>query len=827
MKQPWSIIGALLLALSCLAPLGEDRAWAQIGTCAGDCNHDTRVSVNELVTGVNMALGTMPITECPDIDPNGDHSVSVAELVAAVNNALGGCEARPNRAPEASNVSFAADALMPYVERQLIGHDPDDDTITYELIAEDSGEGYSFAYVNPESGTLYLTLAEEFQGTISLSYRVTDGKLFSNEAHVSIQVPPRILSRKGGVQPVDPREYASHPRGFYNGNLQGGPGQVPTLPSAVDLSQDFPLPGDQGELFSCVGWALGYALKSYQERAELGWSLEPASHRFSPAYIYNQLNGGQNIGLIYNDALDLVVNQGVATLATTPYDDQDFLTQPSLAARQEAAQFKVLSWDTANGTLEIKEALANHLAVFFVLHQFEDMSYLHGPDSVYNTFARSWKGQHAVAAAGYDDNRYGGAFRVINSWGQGWGDGGYFWLPYSAATQTVYTGNGLSSVLIGAVVLRDAADPSQPDDPVDPTPPGDAPDLQVTNWHANFDNRPGGSGSLQYTVTNTGTTTAPQGGYIALVLSTDPTFKSNNTLVVYEPIPFDMPPGTTVYRDANNTIAFNFPNNLAPGQYYMALWADIWDSVNEWNEDDNISPSTSLVDIVNTLPDMQINTWYADWDEIGHGSLTYEVINNGGTVAPAGWQITLALSPNDTFGDGDETILFSEPANFDSYPGGTIYRDDGSAAGFSLYFDTYGNEVPDGTYYIALWLDPNNSLAESDEYNNASLSWGTIDIGLAGLAANSVLGTAEPNSPAVRKAYNGRVLPQPRTIMSKVHISTMSRGLRRMDVLAQAAADDDGPSMKTAEPPRPSKEARARQQVIHPVAEMIAMPPAE
>jgi hypothetical protein len=284
-----------------------------------------------------------------------------------------------------------------------------------------------------------------------------------------------------------------------------------------------------------------------------------------------------------------------------------------------------------------------------------------------------------------------------------------------------------------------------------------------------------------------------------LVLSTDPTFRSNNTLVVYEAIPFDMAPGTTVYRDENNTIAFNFPSDLAPGQYYMALWADIWNGVAEWNENDNISPTTGMIDIVNTLPDMQVGTWYADWDEIGHGSLTYEVINNGGTVAPAGWQITLALSPNDTFGDGDETILFSEPANFDSYPGGTIFRDDASAAGFSLYFDTYGNEVADGTYYIALWLDPNNSLAESNEYNNASLSWGTIDIGLPGLAAESEPASAESTSLAVHKAYNGKVLPETHSIMRKVHISTMSQGLRRMDGVRQAG-DDDGPSMKAAEP---------------------------
>ena len=52
---------------------------------------------------------------------------------------------------------------------------------------------------------------------------------------------------------------------------------------------------------------------------------------------------------------------------------------------------------------------------------------------------------------------------------------------------------------------------------------------------------------------------------MALVLSRDPTF-ANNTLVVYEAIPFDMPPGTTAYRDANNAIAFFFPEDHPPGR---------------------------------------------------------------------------------------------------------------------------------------------------------------------------------------------------------------------------------------------------------------------
>jgi hypothetical protein len=61
--------------------------------CLGDCDGSGTVTVNELVIGVDIALGNLSINACPVLDANGDLTVEINELVAAVDNALNGCGA--------------------------------------------------------------------------------------------------------------------------------------------------------------------------------------------------------------------------------------------------------------------------------------------------------------------------------------------------------------------------------------------------------------------------------------------------------------------------------------------------------------------------------------------------------------------------------------------------------------------------------------------------------------------------------------------------------------------------------------------------------------
>ncbi|HVN87836.1 MAG TPA: plastocyanin/azurin family copper-binding protein [Candidatus Binatia bacterium] len=59
--------------------------------CAGDCDGEGSVSVDELVRGVNIALGSVDVDQCGILDDDHDGHVGVNELVVAVNNALDGC----------------------------------------------------------------------------------------------------------------------------------------------------------------------------------------------------------------------------------------------------------------------------------------------------------------------------------------------------------------------------------------------------------------------------------------------------------------------------------------------------------------------------------------------------------------------------------------------------------------------------------------------------------------------------------------------------------------------------------------------------------------
>jgi hypothetical protein len=85
-------VSSILLAVALLSLIAVPAA-AQF--CAGDCNLDGSVTIDEVVIGVNIALGGRNRHDCPPADTNNDNTVTIDELIQSVRYALEGCPSEP------------------------------------------------------------------------------------------------------------------------------------------------------------------------------------------------------------------------------------------------------------------------------------------------------------------------------------------------------------------------------------------------------------------------------------------------------------------------------------------------------------------------------------------------------------------------------------------------------------------------------------------------------------------------------------------------------------------------------------------------------------
>ena len=92
------VAGCLVAARPCAAQ-----------TCVGDCDGDGTVSIAELITGVNMALGNAPVDDCPAFDALADRQVTINELIEGVANASRGCPGPEEFVAQASDFQCLTD----------------------------------------------------------------------------------------------------------------------------------------------------------------------------------------------------------------------------------------------------------------------------------------------------------------------------------------------------------------------------------------------------------------------------------------------------------------------------------------------------------------------------------------------------------------------------------------------------------------------------------------------------------------------------------------------------------------------------------------------
>lgn len=271
-------------------------------------------------------------------------------------------------------------------------------------------------------------------------------------------------------------------------NSENAPSGAVLLPSSVDLSlsESFPSVGNQGSVGSCTAWASTYYQFGYQVASMNSWDAKnDPTKQFSPKWTYNLCNNGINKGSLYATIYSVLANQGavrysefapsgVATRAEygTWYLDTEGM--------KRALQYRISDYEhlcfadveastpitnSKSACLNVMKSLLNSGNVLTFQTDFGEWDYMK-LSSQYNSALNGqyvcikhydpdvkWSG-HAMAIVGYDDNisydlnedgiiqNYEkGAFKIVNSWGERYGNDGYMWVMYDALNRVSNTTN--------------------------------------------------------------------------------------------------------------------------------------------------------------------------------------------------------------------------------------------------------------------------------------------------------------------------------------------------------------------------------------------------
>lgn len=201
-------------------------------------------------------------------------------------------------------------------------------------------------------------------------------------------------------------------------------------PNLVDLRSYCSPIENQGNLGSCTGQAIAGAIELLIKRA--GRTLD-----VSRLYIYyyeRLLEGTVNYdsGAYIRDGMRAVYNYGAPIENLWPYDITKFKMAPSSQAVTDGKKRKVTLYQAVANHQGCLDSIASGFPVvigFNVYSSFESAKVAKTGIMPYpNTGKEKMLGGHAVLLVGYDKTKQ--VYIVRNSWGGGWGDRGYFYMPF-------------------------------------------------------------------------------------------------------------------------------------------------------------------------------------------------------------------------------------------------------------------------------------------------------------------------------------------------------------------------------------------------------------
>jgi len=210
-----------------------------------------------------------------------------------------------------------------------------------------------------------------------------------------------------------------------------------TLPSSIDMRALCPNIWSQLSIGSCTAHAVGAHFQFLQMKEKIT-SFMPS--RLFIYYNERVLEGTvkSDSGATIRNSVKTVVTSGVCPETLWPYCEAKYKTKPVAKCYTAAAPHKAVKYLSISRNLnQMKQCLVDGYPFIFGFSVYDSFE----SDEVAKTGivpmpsqTEKLLGGHAVMAVGYDDSKK--CFIVRNSWGEDWGDKGYFYLPYDYFTDS-------------------------------------------------------------------------------------------------------------------------------------------------------------------------------------------------------------------------------------------------------------------------------------------------------------------------------------------------------------------------------------------------------
>lgn len=207
---------------------------------------------------------------------------------------------------------------------------------------------------------------------------------------------------------------------------------IQTLPAKVDLRPYCPLIDDQETLGSCTANAVGSLCQFVDKKIGDDVVLKPS--RLFIYYNTRKIEGtlAEDSGAYLRDVMKAINRWGYPDEAIWPYDIYKFTRKPPKTVYEDARTSRIDSYSRVHQDAKhFKACLAEGFPFVFGFTVYESFESDHVAKTGVMTMplhAEAAVGGHAVMMVGYDDEK--SLWIVRNSWGEEWGDKGYFYMPY-------------------------------------------------------------------------------------------------------------------------------------------------------------------------------------------------------------------------------------------------------------------------------------------------------------------------------------------------------------------------------------------------------------